>query len=134
MQNFGGAQLSRELARLSDLPADSVEQGKIDNTFPVELREDIEQQHINTLLQHVRRNIQLFCSSSGNKPPPALFLSGGGSQLPELAQILRQELSLPVLQPDFERLFQGVSKDYPDAAAYTTALGLALRSFTPCPI
>ncbi len=134
LQNFGGAQLSRELARLSDLPADSVEQAKIDNTFPVELREDIEQQHINTLLQHVRRNIQLFCSSSGNKPPPALFLSGGGSQLPELAQILRQELSLPVLQPDFERLFKGVSKDYPDAAAYTTALGLALRSFTPCPI
>ena len=134
LQNFGGAQLSRELARLSDMPADYVEQAKVDNTFPAELREDIEQQHINTLLQHIRRNIQLFCSSSGNKPPPALFLSGGGSQLAELAQILQQELRLPVLQPDFARLFNGMSKQSPDAAAFTTALGLALRSFSPCPI
>jgi type IV pilus assembly protein PilM len=133
LQNFGGAQLSRELSRLSDMPADQVEQAKIANTFPAELREDIEQLHINTLLQHIRRNIQLFCSSSGNTPPSALFLSGGGSQLPELAQILQLELSLPVLQPDFDRLFNGVSKHSPDAAAYTTALGLALRSFTPCP-
>ncbi len=133
LQNFGGAQLSRELARLSEMPADSVEQAKVDNTFPAEIREDIEQLHINTLLQHIRRNIQLFCSSSGKKPPSALFLSGGGSQLPELVQILRQELSLPVLQPGFEHLFNGVPKNYPDAAAYTTALGLALRSFTPCP-
>ncbi|MBM7456903.1 type IV pilus assembly protein PilM [Oceanisphaera litoralis] len=134
LQNFGGAQLSRELARLSDMPAERVEQAKVENTFPVELREDIEQLHINALLQHIRRNIQLFCSSSGNKAPPALFLSGGGSQLPDLAQILQQELSLPVLQPDFDRLFNGVTTHSPDAAAFTTALGLALRSVTPCPI
>ncbi|MFP2769710.1 type IV pilus assembly protein PilM [Oceanisphaera sp. KMM 10153] len=134
LQNFGGAQLSQELASLSDMPADRVEQAKVDNTFPAEVREDIEQLHINTLLQHIRRNIQLFCSSSGNKPPPALFLSGGGSQLPSLAQILQQELSLPVLQPDFGRLFNGVSKHTSDSAAFTTALGLALRSFTSCPI
>lgn len=134
VQNFGGAQLSRELARLTDMPADYAEQTKVDNTFPAELRDDVEQQHINTLLQHIRRNIQLFCSSSGNQPPPALFLSGGGSQLAELAQVLQQELSLPVLQPDFERLFNGVSKSPANAAAFTTALGLALRSFSPCPV
>ncbi|WP_344964609.1 type IV pilus assembly protein PilM [Oceanisphaera sediminis] len=134
LQNFGGAQLSRDLARMSDMPAERVEQAKVDNTFPAELREDIEQLYINVLLQHIRRNIQLFCSSSGNKPPSALFLSGGGSQLAELAQILQQELSLPVLLPDFERLFHGMPQHSPDAAAFTTALGLALRSFTPCPI
>ncbi|WP_375057274.1 type IV pilus assembly protein PilM [Zobellella sp. DQSA1] len=134
LQNFGGTQLTRELCKLTDMPEDSVEQAKIDNTFPPDLRQDTEQQYITVVLQHIRRNVQLFCSSSGSKPPTALFLSGGGSLLPELAKVLEQELSIPVLQPDFDLVFERKPRECPDAAAYMTALGLALRSFTPCPI
>ncbi|MBL1376627.1 type IV pilus assembly protein PilM [Zobellella iuensis] len=133
LQHFGGAQLTRELCKLTDMAEDSVEQAKIDGTLPPALRQDTEQQYITAVLQHVRRNVQLFCSSSGNKPPAALFLSGGGSLLPELAPVLEQELSIPVLQPDFGRLFEQGPREGTDAA-YMTALGLALRGGTPCPI
>lgn len=133
LQNFGGAQFTRELCKLTDMPEEQVEQAKVGNTLPEALRHDVEQQHITAILQHIRRNIQLFCSSSGNKPPAAIFLSGGGSQVPELAPILEQELSVPVLQPRLDRLFEGKAGPFPDGAAYLTALGLALRSFTPCP-
>lgn len=134
LQNFGGAHFTRELCKLTEMPEESVEQAKIASTLPEALRHDTEQQHITTVLQHIRRNIQLFCSSSGHKPPSALFLSGGGSCLPELAKVLEQELSMPVLRPDFDRLFEGRAASCPDAASYMTALGLALRSFTSCPI
>nr|WP_245879596.1 type IV pilus assembly protein PilM [Zobellella endophytica] len=133
LQNFGGGQFTRELAKLTDMPEDEVEREKVDNRLPEALRHDVEQQHITAILQHIRRNIQLFCSSSGNKPPTALFLSGGGSRVPRLAKVLEQELSVPVLQPDFGHLLGGKRTDDGDAA-YMTALGLALRSFTPCPI
>ncbi|WP_445401069.1 type IV pilus assembly protein PilM [Zobellella sp. An-6] len=133
LQNFGGAHFTRELCKCADMAEDSAEQAKIDGLLPEALRHDIEQQHVTALLQHIRRNVQLFCSSSGDKSPAALFLSGGGSRLPDLAGILELELNMPVLQPDFGRLCEGRLPSCPDAAIYMTALGLALRSLTSCP-
>lgn len=133
LQNFGGAHFTRALCRCTDMPEDKAERAKIDGSLPQALRDDIEQQHVTALLQHLRRNVQLFCSSSGDKLPTALFLCGGGSRLPALAGILARELGMPVLQPDFGRLFEGRSPPCPGAASYMTALGLALRSFTACP-
>ncbi|WP_116474285.1 type IV pilus assembly protein PilM [Zobellella maritima] len=134
LQNFGGAHFTRELAKISELSLEEVEQAKLNNGLPEVVRYDIEQQHINAILQHVRRNIQLFCSSSGKKAPQGLVLSGGGSLLPGLTDVLRQELGMPVIQPDFVSLFNGKESGGITGAAYMTALGLALRSYTPCPI
>lgn len=134
LQNFGGAHFTRELAKVTELSPAEVELAKLNHSLPEAVRYDTEQLHINAILQHVRRNIQLFCSSSGKTSPQGLFLSGGGSLLPSLAEILEQELGMPVLHPDFIRLFKGPVAEGATGAAYMTALGLALRSYTPCPI
>ncbi|GAA3540889.1 type IV pilus assembly protein PilM [Zobellella aerophila] len=134
LQNFGGAHFTRELAKVTELSLAEIELAKLNNGLPEAVRYDIEQLHINAILQHVRRNIQLFCSSSGKKAPQGVVLSGGGSLLPNLAEVLEQELSLPVLHPDFIRLFNGQAAEGTTGAAYMMALGLALRSYTPCPI
>lgn len=131
LQNFGGAHFTRDLSQMNNIPEEQAERAKLDPAQAVPLREEVEQQHITDILQHIRRNLQLFSSSSGGQTPKALFLSGGGSQLPGLASILEQELGMPVLQPHFEHLLG--EGQYANTAAYTTALGLALRSFTPCP-
>ncbi|TDW61398.1 type IV pilus assembly protein PilM [Oceanimonas baumannii] len=134
LQNFGGAHFTRELSQLTAMPEGQAETVKLEHTLPPALREEAEQQHITSVLQHLRRNLQIFQSGTGTQPPQALFLSGGGSQLLQLAPVLEQELSIPVLKPRFERLLGGEENDYPGAAACTTALGLALRSFKPCPV
>lgn len=90
--------------------------------------------HIHRIARHIQSNLQLFCSSSGYPAPVLLCVCGGGSRLPELLPMLTDTLDMTVLQPDFSAVFGGSAGDYPDAAVYGTALGLALRSFTPCPI
>ncbi|WP_107850702.1 type IV pilus assembly protein PilM [Oceanimonas marisflavi] len=134
LQNFGGGHFTRELSQQAGMPEGQAEAGKLQNTLPGPLREEAEQQHITSILQHIRRNLQIFQSSAGSQQPQALFLSGGASQLSQLMPVLEQELGMPVFVPRFERLLGGEEQQYPDAAAYTTALGLALRSFSPCPI
>ncbi|MNT45384.1 Competence protein A [compost metagenome] len=92
--------------------------------------------HLNTLILHIRRNVQLFCSSSGNKELPKLVLTGGGSLLPGLVEQMGTELHCEVFHPDPFALLgkpkgeEGVAH----GAKYMAALGLALRSFTPCQI
>ncbi|MFQ2529273.1 type IV pilus biogenesis protein PilM, partial [Aeromonas caviae] len=92
--------------------------------------------HLSTLVLQIRRNVQLFCSSSGNKELSRLVLTGGGSLLPGLAGQIGSELNCEVLHPDPFALFgkpQGEG-GLTHGAKYMTALGLALRSFTPCQI
>ncbi|MDP5292229.1 type IV pilus assembly protein PilM [Oceanimonas sp. CHS3-5] len=134
LQNFGGAHFTRELSQLSGIPETQADAAKLEHTLPEPLLDEASQRHITAILQHIRRNLQIFQSSSGSQPPQALFLSGGGSQLAQLAPVLEQELAMPVFVPRFERLLGGDERQYAGAAAYTTALGLALRSFSPCQI
>ena len=89
---------------------------------------------INRIACHIQSNMQLFCSSSGHSAPAWLCICGGGSLLPELAKTLSRTLEQTVIQPDFSAVFGGNPGDYPDSAIYGTALGLALRSFSSCPI
>lgn len=86
------------------------------------------------IVQHVQRNMQLFCSHSGHDPPSQLFLFGGDSQLPKLAHELTHTLLLSVMLPDFNQTFGTDLNEYTQAPAYGTALGLALRSGSPCRI
>ncbi|WP_417614144.1 type IV pilus biogenesis protein PilM [Oceanisphaera sp.] len=85
------------------------------------------------IVGYIQSNLQLFCSSSGHPAPALLCVCGGGSLLPGLTAALTQALSLAVVQPDFSAVFGGAPGDYPDAAVYGTALGLALRRFSSCP-
>ena len=85
--------------------------------------------------RQVRRNVQLFCSSSGHRELSRLVLTGGGSLLPGLAAQVGSELNCEVLHPDPFALFgKPKGEGAAHGAKFMTALGLALRSFTPCQI
>ncbi|MGB5854851.1 MAG: type IV pilus assembly protein PilM [Oceanisphaera sp.] len=92
------------------------------------------EQNTELIEQHVQRNIQLFCSHSGQDPPSQICLFGGYPQLPRLAHQLTQALSLSVMLPDFNHAFGHDLSDYSHASAFGTALGLALRCGSPCRI
>ncbi|PKQ74922.1 pilus assembly protein PilM [Aeromonas sobria] len=136
LQNFGGDQYSQALSSFYGMTLDDAEQAKTKGTLPVDHELDVLMPHINLLLQQVRRNIQLFCSSSGYRELSTLVLTGGGSLLPGLVVLVKEEVNCEVLHPDLFALF-GKPKgeaELSHGARYMTAFGLALRSFTPCQI
>lgn len=136
LQNFGGDQYSQALSSFYGMALDEAEQAKIKGNLPVDHELDVLMPHINALLQQVRRNIQLFCSSSGYREISKLVLTGGGSLLPGLSLQVQEEANCEVLHPDLFAMF-GKPKGEAEAthgAKYMTAFGLALRSFTPCQI
>lgn len=70
LQNFGGDQYSQALASFYNLSLDDAEQAKLQGKLPVDHELDVLLPHMNALLQQVRRNVQLFCSSSGHEGFP----------------------------------------------------------------
>ncbi|WP_219590342.1 PilM family type IVa pilus assembly protein TapM [Aeromonas salmonicida] len=136
LQNVGGDQYSQALSSFYSMSLEEAEQAKIKGTLPADHELDVLLPHINALLQQVRRNVQLFCSSSGYRELSKLVLTGGGSLLPGLVSQLQDELNCDVLHPDPFSLFGKPKGEggVVHGAKYMTALGLALRSFTPCQI
>ena len=136
LQNFGGDQYSQALASFYSMSMEEAELAKLQGSLPADHEVDVLLPHLSTLVLQIRRNVQLFCSSSGNKELSRLVLTGGGSLLPGLAGQIGSELNCEVLHPDPFALFgkpQGEG-GLTHGAKYMTALGLALRSFTPCQI
>ncbi|MGY6038657.1 PilM family type IVa pilus assembly protein TapM [Aeromonas sp. AE23HZ002T15] len=136
LQNFGGDQYSQALASFYSMSLEEAELAKTQGSLPVDHEIEVLQPHLNTLVLQVKRNVQLFCSSSGNKELSRLVLTGGGSLLPGLAKQIGSELGCDVSHPDPFVLF-GKPKGEGGlihGAKYMAALGLALRSFTPCQI
>ncbi|HHQ4581037.1 TPA: PilM family type IVa pilus assembly protein TapM [Aeromonas hydrophila] len=135
IQNFGGDQYSHALASFYGMTQEEAEVAKTKNSLPADYELDVLMPHMNTLLQHVRRNVQLFCSSSGHRELSRLVLTGGGSLLPGLVAQVGNELNCEVLHPDPFALFgKPKGEGAVHGAKFMTALGLALRSFTPCQI
>ena len=136
LQNFGGDQYSQALASFYSMSLDEAELAKVQGRLPADHEVDVLLPHLNTLVLQVKRNVQLFCSSSGNKELSKLVLTGGGSLLPGLVGQIGSELNCDVLHPD---PFALIGKPKGEGglihgAKYMAAFGLALRSFTPCQI
>ena len=76
-----------------------------------------------------------IASLSTEETERGLVLTGGGSLLPGLAAQVGSELNCEVLHPDPFALFgKPKGEGAVHGAKFMTALGLALRSFTPCQI
>jgi len=135
LQSFGGENFTQSIASFYSMPMDEAERAKVQNKLPPDAEMDVLSPYITLLIQQVRRNVQLFCSSSGYREIDMLVLSGGGSLLPGLSEQLALELQVEVVHPDpftiAPKLRTEINKH---GAKYMTALGLALRSFIPCQI
>lgn len=135
LQSFGGDNFTQSVASFYNLPIDEAERTKVQGRLPADADMDVLAPYITLLVQQVRRNIQLFCSSSGYREVDLLLLSGGGSLIPGLAEQLAMELQVEVKHPDpFSISPKHRSEFVKHGAKYMTALGLALRSFVPCQI
>lgn len=135
LQSFGGDNFTQSIASFYNLPQDEAERTKVQSRLPADADMDVLAPYITLLVQQVRRNIQLFCSSSGHREVDMLILSGGGSLIPSLAEQLAMELQVEVKHPDpFSVSPKHRSEFVKHGAKYMTALGLALRSFVPCQI
>lgn len=110
--------------RVQPLAAD-VEEAKLDNHDYSEL-----------VISQVQRQWQLFCSHLEQAPPEQLMLCGSYPDLAKLVPLLNQRLGIAVQEPDFSRAFGHTARIashlYLEAAAFSTALGLALRRDMPC--
>ena len=80
-----------------------------------------------SLVSLIARQLQLYGSHLGQGAPSHLLLCGGAPILMELVARLSLTLELKVSLADFSELFGGTAENYPDAPAFSTALGLALR-------
>ncbi len=135
LQDFGGVSLTRSLATFYNLPIEEAENVKLKGSLSSYSDVDVVNSYVTQLSQHIKRNIQLFSSSSGNRNVDLMVLSGGGSLIPGLKQQLSQQLDMEVRHPDPSLLYNKKPEENPEhRAKYMTALGLALRSFTPCQI
>ncbi|WP_199911649.1 type IV pilus assembly protein PilM [Dongshaea marina] len=137
LQNFGGEAYTQGIANFYNFTPEEAEQAKLNNNLPANFDVDVFAPYMTNLIQQVRRNIQLFCSSGSYREVNQLVLTGGGSLVPSLPSQLATELELEVLHPDpFAHCSWGrkVNKDPFKAMGpkFMTALGLALRSFVPC--
>jgi len=136
-QNFGGDNLTQALLSQLGCDWDEAERTKLHETWSGDRDTLVLAPFITTLLQHLRRNIQLFCSSSGLTRVDAMILSGGCSRLPGLVNTLRQELDIPVFDASVDEVLEFANERIRDhfhqqGGTYLVALGLAMRSFLPC--
>ncbi len=136
LQNLGGDQYSQALASFYSMSLEDAEFAKVQGNLPADHDVNVLLPHLNSLVLQIKRNVQLFCSSSGNKELARLVLTGGGSLLPGLVETLARELNCEVIHPDPFQLFGKPKGEgaHLHGAKYMAALGLALRSFTPCQI
>jgi len=134
-QNIGGEHYTQAIANYYGLPVEQAEEVKVTGQLPENYDLDVLQPFVNNLLQNLRRNIQLFGSSSGMNRVDEIVLSGGCSLISGLVEQIENELQIPTkLAVPFEHcnFAGGVNRAelISQGPKYMVALGLALRSFS----
>ncbi len=139
VQNYGGHNFTQAISSFYNIPLDKAEKDKLSNNLPIDYDLDVLAPFVTSAIQHIRRNIQLFCSSSGFAQVDKILLTGGGNLLPELVTQVEAELEMEtVLANPFSKFNFANDADRhlmeKVGPKYMIALGLALRSFSPCQI
>lgn len=132
-QPFGGEQFNQALIGYYGMDSESVEQSKIEGELPANYAFEVLAPFQTQLVQQVRRNLQIFSTSSGYNQVDYLLVSGGSCVLPGTIELLRDELSIHTLLANpFVEMEMAPSTDketiLANAHQYTLACGLALRS------
>ncbi|RKF21348.1 type IV pilus assembly protein PilM [Alginatibacterium sediminis] len=131
-QNFGGTQYNQQIANYYGMSLDEAEEAKKSNSLPDTYEIDVLSQFVTGLLQQIRRQLQLFTSSTGNREVKYIALSGGSALGNDVFAQLEDELEYDVVvaQPFVNASFtKGVNSEHlkRHGGKYMVALGLALR-------
>ncbi len=136
--SVGGSQFTEAIARefgLDAAEAERVKRGE-SQAAPVEPLSLLLQSFLELAVVEIRRTLD-FYRASGGAGVERLLLSGGSSRVPHLAELLADELGVPVEENDpfravaipAERFDQSRVREL--APQFNVSVGLALRSFDP---
>jgi type IV pilus assembly protein PilM len=135
--NFGGNNFTKMIANFYSIDIEKAEETKLTNQLPADFEIDVFAPFLTNLIQHIRRSIQFFLTSSSHNSIDLMMVCGGTTLMPGLVEQLKQELDYPVevanpfsrlnVVNDSDRMYLATS-----GVKYLTAMGLALRSFTAC--
>ncbi|MDP2677226.1 MAG: pilus assembly protein PilM [Rhodoferax sp.] len=133
-QAFGGAQLTQLIVRQYGFSPEEAETKKRSGDLPDDYAVAVLQPFVESLVQEIGRALQFFFTSTTHNKVDLVMLAGGSAGLPGLTAMVTRQSGFPcVVANPFEgmRLAEalGQKKIVPDAPAYLTACGLALRRF-----
>ncbi len=133
-QTFGGQQLTQDLVRLYGLTPEEAELKKRTGDLPDNYQRDLLQPFIEQGATDIARALQFFFTSTPYTRVDQIYLAGGSSVVPGLADAVMQRTQVPteILSP-----FQGMEVSdairdrqlRADAPALLVATGLAMRRF-----
>lgn len=133
-QPFGGAALTQMIARRYELSNEEAEKKKRANKLPSDYQSNVLRPFLESFSQEIGRFLQVFFASTPYKKIDYIFLAGGTSALPGLADVISQKTSYrceivnPFNKMETSHSIQS-SKILQTAPSYLTATGLALRRF-----
>ncbi|WP_205695289.1 MULTISPECIES: pilus assembly protein PilM [Corallincola] len=134
-QAFGGEQFTQSLMSYYGMEHAEAETAKLTGELPRNYTFEVLAPFQTSLIQQLRRTIQIFSTSSGYDKVDNLILAGGTAQLEGIVQLLSDELGVETIVAN---PFSGMTLAdeiapeaiTTDAAKYAVACGLALRSFS----
>ncbi|GGA63738.1 pilus assembly protein PilM [Neiella marina] len=131
-QPFGGEQFNQAVTGYYGMEPNTVEEAKLAGTLPANYDFEVLAPFQSQMAQQIRRNIQIFSTSSGISEIDALIVSGGSATLPGTVELLRQELQIDaILANPFVDMTIADSLDrqklLETAHQYAIACGLAMR-------
>ena len=138
-QVFGGDQYTNSIVAYYNKGFDEAEIGKTSGDLPPNYTFEVLAPFQTSLLQQVRRAVQMFLTTSGKEQIDYIVLTGGTSMIKGIDRLLIEELGIhsvvaePVvnmeISPKVDRNIMQRHK-----TQFAIATGLALRSFSTCHI
>ena len=133
-QSFGGQQLVEEVQRRFGLEREEALAQLATMPIPHQLQLDVLGPFQEALARQLARALQFFYSTSAFSQVDEVFLTGGATQVPEIAQHISERLALPVRLADpFAGMALSADLDQVllqhGRSAMLIAVGLAMRRF-----
>ena len=138
-QVFGGDQYTNSIVAYYNKSFDEAEIGKTTGDLPPNYTFEVLAPFQTSLLQQVRRAVQMFLTTSGKDQVDYIVLTGGTAMIEGLDRLLIEELGIhTVVAEPFANIEISPKVDRNMLQRHRTqfaiATGLALRSFSPCHI
>ncbi|OUS27769.1 pilus assembly protein PilM [Thalassotalea sp. 42_200_T64] len=138
-QLFGSEQYTRSIVSYYNKSYEDAENEKLSGDLPPTYTFEVLAPFQTTLIQQIRRAIQMYLTFSGKDKLDYLVISGGTAALENIQELLSAELGIhTIIANPFNNMVLGEQVDE-DALALVApqlmvASGLAIRSFSPCHI
>ncbi|TKB46714.1 pilus assembly protein PilM [Thalassotalea mangrovi] len=138
-QLFGSEQYTRSIVSYYNKSFEEAEREKLSGALPPTYTFEVLAPFQTTLIQQIRRAIQMYLTFSGKDKLDYLVVSGGSANLENIKELLTTELGIHTIIADpFNNMSISVDVDQIELAKVAPQLmvasGLALRSFSPCHI